>query len=431
MADLPASLKDWSLTEGANEPAGTRSIANLDNNLRRIQTVVREMAAATTLSSASTTDLGSVDEHFITVTGTTTITAFGTLTAGLWKWVTFSGVLTLTHNGTSLILPGSANVTTQAGDSALFLSLGSGNWRCLSYLRADGLSVAQQSSMPDGTVSAPGLSFTSDPDNGLYRIGTNNWALAAGGTKVLEFTASAVSSTLPINLARAGAGITINITGVGNQGAVSLEDTSGVSYNGSTYSSRVRAGSASGAHFYARDTSSGTGSVFLFKGDSSDGSDTEFTVATNGTVSSDGGTSMTTPADYAEMFEWADGNPANEDRVGYSVALVGEKIKIAEPGDTPIGIVSGNPAVLGDAGTLRWAGKYLRDAFNRPVLDNSGARVLNPQFNPAETYVPRTQRKEWSPVGLMGKLRLRPGQVVSSRWSKMRDVDGVEEWLVI
>jgi len=38
----------------------------------------------------------------------------------------------------------------------------------------------------DGTVSAPSHSFTDDTDTGLYRIGTNNVGLSAGGVKVLE-----------------------------------------------------------------------------------------------------------------------------------------------------------------------------------------------------------------------------------------------------
>lgn len=41
----------------------------------------------------------------------------------------------------------------------------------------------------DGAVGAPGLAFTDDPDNGLYRIGTNNWAAAVAGAKALEFNA--------------------------------------------------------------------------------------------------------------------------------------------------------------------------------------------------------------------------------------------------
>ena len=41
----------------------------------------------------------------------------------------------------------------------------------------------------------------------------------------------------------------------------------------------------------------------------------------NGEVAADG--SFTGGADYAEMFEWADGNSDNEDRRGFSVVLTG------------------------------------------------------------------------------------------------------------
>jgi hypothetical protein len=37
-----------------------------------------------------------------------------------------------------MILPGGADIATAAGDSAEFISLGSGNWMCLSYTRANG-----------------------------------------------------------------------------------------------------------------------------------------------------------------------------------------------------------------------------------------------------------------------------------------------------
>jgi hypothetical protein len=50
----------------------------------------------------------------------------------------------------------------------------------------------------DGSVSAPGIAFTQDPDNGFYRIGTDDWAAAVGGAKVMEFTPGlvAIPSTL-------------------------------------------------------------------------------------------------------------------------------------------------------------------------------------------------------------------------------------------
>lgn len=87
------------------------------------------------IASASTTDLGAATGNYIDVTGTTTITALGTVQAGTRRIVRFTGALTLTHNATSLILPGGANITTVAGDTAVFVSLGSGNWRCTSYTK--------------------------------------------------------------------------------------------------------------------------------------------------------------------------------------------------------------------------------------------------------------------------------------------------------
>lgn len=95
-------------------------------------------ATAATVASATTTDIGAAASNFVSITGTTTITGLGTIAAGAMRWVKFGDVLTLTHNGTSLILPGSANITTAAGDTAVFVSEGSGNWRCLGYQRANG-----------------------------------------------------------------------------------------------------------------------------------------------------------------------------------------------------------------------------------------------------------------------------------------------------
>lgn len=100
-------------------------------------------STAATVASATTADIGAVASNFVSITGTTTITGLGTIAAGAMRWVKFGGALTLTHNGISLILPGGANITTAAGDTAVFVSEGSGNWRCLAYQRADGGIIAQ------------------------------------------------------------------------------------------------------------------------------------------------------------------------------------------------------------------------------------------------------------------------------------------------
>jgi hypothetical protein len=88
---------------------------------------------STDIASATTTDLSTATGDFADITGTTTITGLGTMTAGVERTVRFTGALTLTHNATSLILPGAINKTTASGDTAVFRSLGSGNWICISY----------------------------------------------------------------------------------------------------------------------------------------------------------------------------------------------------------------------------------------------------------------------------------------------------------
>lgn len=95
-----------------------------------------DTAKGSDIASATTTDIGAMTGNYGDVTGTTTITGLGTVTAGNIRIVQFDGALTLTHNGTTLIIPGAANITTAAGDIAGFVSEGAGNWRMLFYTRA-------------------------------------------------------------------------------------------------------------------------------------------------------------------------------------------------------------------------------------------------------------------------------------------------------
>lgn len=94
------------------------------------------------IASATTTDIGAATGNYAVVTGTTTITGLGTIKAGVWRLVRFAGVLTLTHNATSLIIPGGVNITTAAGDVMLAVSEGSGNWRIVNYQLVSGPAVS-------------------------------------------------------------------------------------------------------------------------------------------------------------------------------------------------------------------------------------------------------------------------------------------------
>lgn len=139
-----------------------------------------------------------------------------------------------------------------------------------------------------------------------------------------------------------------------------------------------------------------TGAAFAF------GSGNIFTIDYNGDIHA-AGSYGTTGADYAEYFEWADGNPENEDRRGWLVSLEGDKIVPAD-GNGFLGIVSSAPSVVGNSAEFHWKGKYVTDAFGVPVTDDNGKPVISDDFDPERTYVPRSQRGEWAAIGLMGQL---------------------------
>ena len=201
-------------------------------------------------------------------------------------------------------------------------------------------------------------------------------------------------------------------------------------------------GSYVGNLIHASTVRAATNAYSLLKLESGTFTDAEFNFAGNGNAFADGSFSGG-GADYAEYFEWSDSNPDEEDRRGISVVLDGDKIREAVAGEDPIGVISGNPSVVGDAAWNKWSGKYLRDEFGTyiqedyEVEDEDGntviqqRRKLNPAYDPEVEYLSREERPEWDCVGLMGKLRIRKGQVTGSRWIKMRDIsDSVEEWLV-
>ncbi|PEC98264.1 hypothetical protein CN501_29900 [Bacillus cereus] len=131
-------------------------------------------------------------------------------------------------------------------------------------------------------------------------------------------------------------------------------------------------------------------------------------------------------ADYAEMFETIDGNSID---VGYFVTLDGDgdKIRKANANDDYIlGVVSATPAMIADASDLRWHNLFVKDEWGRTqyhevvvpekrdddgrVIHSSFTKkepILNPEWDSSHEYVPRLQRPEWVPIGLVGKLLVR------------------------
>ena len=114
--------------------------------------------------------------------------------------------------------------------------------------------------------------------------------------------------------------------------------------------------------------------------------------------------------DFSEYFEWFDGNPTNEDRVGYMVQLNGDKIELSNSFEKCIGIISVTAAFVGNSCSLEWHGKYLKDDFGRIIyeeIDGKQAPKLNPNYDDSLEYIPRDRRKEWGNVGILGQILVR------------------------
>ncbi|MDD4986798.1 MAG: hypothetical protein PHQ43_13680 [Dehalococcoidales bacterium] len=90
------------------------------------------------IADSATPAIGAAAGNVLDLDGTTTITAFDTVQAGTTRFVRFTGARTITYNGTSMILPGARDIVTEANDRATFISLGSGNWYCHAYMKANG-----------------------------------------------------------------------------------------------------------------------------------------------------------------------------------------------------------------------------------------------------------------------------------------------------
>ena len=320
---------------------------------------------------------------------------------------------------------------------------------------SENVTFAAATRAPNSSASAPSYAFSNDTSSGMFLPGADTLAFASGGSERVR-----IDSDGDLGIGSSPGNIRFRVSNTENKMTVFLH-ASNASYTDQILEiETVKAGS-SDFNFALWRTNNG--------------GDAEFKVRGDGEVSADGSFSGG-GADYAEYFEWSDGNSSNEDRRGYSVVLAGNKIRKATSDDSAasiIGIVSANPAVVGDSQWNKWHGKHETDDYGTVVTETcsfvtwteapadetaapvthtyytdrvpdgitvpSNAVVTSNQTRPKEssgydasvTYIPREERKEWDAIGMMGKLRLRKGQPTGDRWIKLRDIsNAVEEWLV-
>jgi hypothetical protein len=176
---------------------------------------------------------------------------------------------------------------------------------------------------------------------------------------------------------------------------------------------------------------------------------------TNGNIDAEGSINANQSLDFAEYFEWSDGNPSNEDRIGHTVSADGltGKIKIAEEGETVIGVISGTAGYIGGGQAFSWQGRFKHDEWGREVFeeqkDENGnliyadaetraqivktERIETEEYDPSleNSYVPRELRKEWDVVGLVGQIRVRKTAVIPSNWVKLKEIDSVKDLYLV
>lgn len=195
---------------------------------------------------------------------------------------------------------------------------------------------------------------------------------------------------------------------------------------------------------------------------------------------------MSTAMGFAEMFEWHDGNPLNQDRAGHTVALFQGKIVQStacpyhlEATDI-IGVIGGDNtsvAAISNSSPDEWHGKHLRDEHNRLLWEpqtmvewiENGYRhwyeedrvpagivvpptatyyrdewnghklrreILSEQYkNPGRVvapYLPRWERAEWGIVVITGRAIVNQGQACNPLWKQVKpaNAQGVAEWLI-
>lgn len=138
----------------------------------------------------------------------------------------------------------------------------------------------------------------------------------------------------------------------------------------------------------------------------------------NGDLCCAGGFANNAGFDFAEYFEWDDGNENGEDRIGYMVKLVEaleddgkgnkvttfNKIALADSFEECIGVTTSTYGFVCDSQLLDWHGKYVKDEFGRPKLDKFGNLQISEGYDASQEYTPREFRNEWVPVGMMGKI---------------------------
>lgn len=171
-----------------------------------------DVQKTSTVASASTV---TTTTPYTIITGTSAIYALAPRGVGQRITLKFSGVLTLMHIATSLILPGGANITTYAGMVLEFFEETAGVWRCVGGLSLPAMGVTAGSNAAAGVVGevytgAQAPSLAMNTSNAVYNVASialpaGDWSISAsieidftaGFTTGCQLAVSKTSATFP------------------------------------------------------------------------------------------------------------------------------------------------------------------------------------------------------------------------------------------
>jgi len=286
---------------------------------------------------------------------------------------------------------------------------------------------------PDGSHSAPSYSFASDTDTGFYRSASDE----------ITFNVGLATNTYPLRINAADNVSSRRDSDTGAFSGMTNLQAYGNGFAGVIYRAYVQTPFTTNYSF-ARFENNG-GAAFRIRGD--------------GATFADG--AYTSPAsDYAEWFE-----AKSEIPVGTTVVLQDGKIREAQMGEESkiLGVVRPKTntnccVVIGNSAEEYWNDKFEKDEYgqfitenvsyyqwtdqdgkhhgyyshqipngvvvpdNKEVTNNIPVKKLNPDYDPNQVYVPRSQRPEWHVVGMFGQIPVKNGQVLGERWQLIKNV---------
>lgn len=201
-----SNIWQWSETAASNSEidgidisGATGKVKDGDNAIRELMSQLIEMEGkGTSIASAATLTLTGAERYFHITgnTGPITDIDFTDAVDGRWAWLIFDSTPTLTHNGTTLQLPGNANITAAAGDRALFVQDSSDNVICLVYQRAAAKPLEASGSYTPTLTNTANLDSSTASVSYYMRVGD---VVSVSGNVTVDPTAAA-ATTLGISL---------------------------------------------------------------------------------------------------------------------------------------------------------------------------------------------------------------------------------------